>query len=469
MPATSGHDKSLSTLKDELGFIRSQSIGVKDLVQKLAELVEDDDHVTVDPAVKVFFLILHPNLLCPGPIVRLGRVAPMVENMDYAAMAQMDYCQLVVDEPQWKASGDIVYYCPPTGLCGSFDAGPSSHGVFCEPICSQLPTCDVEPPPTRGFKARRMFDTRSSSEQRFVGGKKHGEIDELLVKDSHEVKCAQYEKDAEHILEEMNRQDAGAVDDNAGVESAGIHASGDVGLGHPGVSSRDVHKDSYNGSQKDEDLADASSPPHVLVDKHEDADVDIEKPLENDVSVKDADVDIEKPLKNDVLVDSVAGFDVGLHGGYTSMFESEGSQEVMEDCAIQISPDKFGSFAGDVLNMYVASRPDGGNVAPAGSSCEMRRMTQLMKVVYSQKAYTIEKHPDWVKMAEKPNYLVVAEEGPNDFGLCSEPYVKDWKAEYIFQLLFNPLNLLYYGDMPAVLQDLIEILGLTSLSQLQLE
>ncbi|KAI5012569.1 hypothetical protein ZWY2020_024835 [Hordeum vulgare] len=52
MPATTGHDDSLSTLKDELGFSRSQSIGVKDLVQKLAELVEDDDHVTVDLATK---------------------------------------------------------------------------------------------------------------------------------------------------------------------------------------------------------------------------------------------------------------------------------------------------------------------------------------------------------------------------------------------------------------------------------
>ncbi|KAI5006615.1 hypothetical protein ZWY2020_033858 [Hordeum vulgare] len=130
-----------------------------------------------------------------------------------------------------------------------------------------------------------MFDNRSSPEQTFVGSKKHEENDELLVKvlkltedlptssdrlrkvagffiaghgprdedivvahnfdcgvveslkiamtnirssyaqlkDPHEVKCARYEKDVEHILEEMNRQ--------AGVESIGIHASGDVGLG----------------------------------------------------------------------------------------------------------------------------------------------------------------------------------------------------------------------------------------------
>lgn len=43
--------------------------------------------MTVDLAVKVFFPILYQNLRHPGPAVRLGRVAAMVEKMDYAAMA----------------------------------------------------------------------------------------------------------------------------------------------------------------------------------------------------------------------------------------------------------------------------------------------------------------------------------------------------------------------------------------------
>ena len=110
MPASSGHDESLTALKDELGFDRSKSIGVKDLLEKLKVLGEEDDYVSVDLAVKVFFLILYQNLLCPGPAVRLGRVAAMVDNMDYAAMAQMDFCQLVVDEFQaavvrWQTEG----------------------------------------------------------------------------------------------------------------------------------------------------------------------------------------------------------------------------------------------------------------------------------------------------------------------------------------------------------------------------
>ena len=40
MLASSGHDESLTALKDELGFDRSKSIGVKDLLEKLKVLVE---------------------------------------------------------------------------------------------------------------------------------------------------------------------------------------------------------------------------------------------------------------------------------------------------------------------------------------------------------------------------------------------------------------------------------------------
>ena len=169
-----------------------------------------------------------------------------------------------------------MYNHPVAVVCGSSDAGPSTHARFYEPICSQLPACDDEVPRTRGFMARQMFDNRSSSKQTFVGGKKHEEIDELLLKvlkltedlptsgdrlrtvagffpvghgprdedivaahnfdcgvieslkiavtnvrssyaqlrHSQEEKCGRYEKDAGHILDEMNRQDAGVGADN---------------------------------------------------------------------------------------------------------------------------------------------------------------------------------------------------------------------------------------------------------------
>jgi hypothetical protein len=161
---------------------------------------------------------------------------------------------------QWKASGDIVYNRPVALLCDSSGAGPSSPARFHEPICSQLP-------PTRGFTAGRISNTRSTSDQTFVGGRRHEEIDELLqkvikltedlptsgdrlrtvagffpaghgpreeeivaahnfdrgvveglkiavtnirssyaqLKQSQDEKCARFEKDAEHILNEMDR------------------------------------------------------------------------------------------------------------------------------------------------------------------------------------------------------------------------------------------------------------------------
>ena len=58
---------------------------------------------------------------------------------------------------------------------------------------------------------------------------------------------------------------------------------------------------------------------------------------------------------------SLSGFDGGLHGGCTSLFESQGSDVVMEDCVIEISPDNSG------LNTNVASGPDGGSVSRPSS------------------------------------------------------------------------------------------------------
>ena len=160
----------------------------------------------------------------------------------------------------------------------------------------------------------------------------------------------------------------------------------------------------------------------------------------------------------------------------------------------------------------------------------MRRMTQLLKAIYGEKMYKSKNHPDWVKLAEKPSYPVVPAQGANECGIyvlrmtqlydgqrlvekiiktdvtpslfssfscyffyyfnffftflflmttfylitvciffnfLSQPAVEDWKAEYIFQLLFNSSNMLCYEDMPLELRELIADLGLTSLSQSQ--
>ena len=65
-----------------------------------------------------------------------------------------------------------MYNRPVAVVCGSSDAGPSTHARFYEPICSQLSAYDDEAPSTRGLTAGQMFDNRISPKQTFVGGKK---------------------------------------------------------------------------------------------------------------------------------------------------------------------------------------------------------------------------------------------------------------------------------------------------------
>jgi hypothetical protein len=66
-----------------------------------------------------------------------------------------------------------------------------------------------------------------------------------------------------------------------------------------------------------------------------------------------------------------AGFDGGLHGDSTSLFETQFSEAAMEDCVVEISPDNSASLAGVGVNTGVSSGPDGGKEAPPGSSREI--------------------------------------------------------------------------------------------------
>jgi hypothetical protein len=117
-PADSGHDESLAVLREELGFEKKASIDTKDLRKLLEKLVADD--TKVDLAVKVFFAILYNKLICPGLAVRIGREAAMLLEMDYKKMAQMDFCQLVVDELKRAAikyQDRSILQAGPEGCC----------------------------------------------------------------------------------------------------------------------------------------------------------------------------------------------------------------------------------------------------------------------------------------------------------------------------------------------------------------
>ena len=79
-------------MKGKLGYARSDDIKTKDLRNILADLVKDD------LALQVFYLIVFMKVVIPGTSTRVSREAAMAENLVFEDMADMDYCQLVVDD-----------------------------------------------------------------------------------------------------------------------------------------------------------------------------------------------------------------------------------------------------------------------------------------------------------------------------------------------------------------------------------
>uniref|UniRef100_A0A453JAQ1 Uncharacterized protein n=2 Tax=Aegilops tauschii subsp. strangulata TaxID=200361 RepID=A0A453JAQ1_AEGTS len=97
-PSESGYDKAVMKLKLELGFKRSDNVMTRDLRGLLKRLVEDEEKDEL--ALKVFFLVVFMKVICPGASARVSREAAMLEDLDFDKMADMDFCQLLVDELQ---------------------------------------------------------------------------------------------------------------------------------------------------------------------------------------------------------------------------------------------------------------------------------------------------------------------------------------------------------------------------------
>ena len=91
-----GFDDAVMRLKGKLGYARSDDIKTKDLRNILAELVKDE--MKDDLALQVFYLIVFMKVVIPGTSTRVSREAAMAENLVFEDMADMDYCQLVVDD-----------------------------------------------------------------------------------------------------------------------------------------------------------------------------------------------------------------------------------------------------------------------------------------------------------------------------------------------------------------------------------
>jgi hypothetical protein len=83
-------------LRSDVGIIRSQDIKTKDLRDKLKVLVNDPKKDNL--ALWVFFIIVFMKVVLPSAATRVSREAAMFENLVIEEMANMDYCQLMVDE-----------------------------------------------------------------------------------------------------------------------------------------------------------------------------------------------------------------------------------------------------------------------------------------------------------------------------------------------------------------------------------
>ena len=95
-PSSDGFDDAVMRLKGKLGYARSDDIKTNDLRNILADLVKDE--TKDDLALQVFYLIVFMKVVIPGTSTRVSREAAMAENLVFEDMADMDYCQLVVDD-----------------------------------------------------------------------------------------------------------------------------------------------------------------------------------------------------------------------------------------------------------------------------------------------------------------------------------------------------------------------------------
>ncbi|XBI10284.1 hypothetical protein VPH35_137593 [Triticum aestivum] len=95
-PSEDGYDDALMKLRSELDISRNKDIKTKDLRNRLKVLVKDPSKD--DLALKVFFIILFMKVVLPGAAPRVSREAAMFEGLVIEDMANMDYCQSMVDE-----------------------------------------------------------------------------------------------------------------------------------------------------------------------------------------------------------------------------------------------------------------------------------------------------------------------------------------------------------------------------------
>ncbi|KAE8769778.1 hypothetical protein D1007_58579 [Hordeum vulgare] len=92
-------NESMKVLQSETGF-RNTEFTHSVRIKKLKVLVEVDREEENNKVVKIFFLIFFNKVVCGTTFPRYSRQEVMVRDMNSKDMAQMEFCQVIVETIQ---------------------------------------------------------------------------------------------------------------------------------------------------------------------------------------------------------------------------------------------------------------------------------------------------------------------------------------------------------------------------------
>ncbi|KAI4997209.1 hypothetical protein ZWY2020_052551 [Hordeum vulgare] len=108
------------------------------------------------------------------------------------------------------------------------------------------------------------------------------------------------------------------------------------------------------------------------------------------------------------------------------------------------------------------------------SKINKQRSVGFLEEVYGKDEYKVSNQPNWVSIAKRPTYVEVPKQGANECGFfwvkfCFTydgdgptedsvdlgcPTVDDWKAEFMYNLVFSPKNEILREELPADIREL---------------
>ncbi|XBI10472.1 hypothetical protein VPH35_137743 [Triticum aestivum] len=288
-PSEDGYDDALMKLRSELDISRNIDIKTKDSRNKLKVLVKDPSKD--DLALKVFFIIVFMKVVLPGAAPRVSREAAMFEGLVFEDMANMDYCQLMVDELRRAvvryqdgvtlgkaitgcAIGPVLMYldCLIRGKTVEPDMRVPRI-CFMDPVkLSDLVDADLIKKRQCRSKDLGVWEASVQSSVRLLNNMKR-------FKTMQDSRCKPYEESAKVVIRQIEQDEAAATDNRAGdgtEANVPDHETNDVGLERAVV---DIEQDEVAATDSR-----ADDGTEVNVSDHHTNDVGLEHPVVDETS-----------------------------------------------------------------------------------------------------------------------------------------------------------------------------------------